>query len=120
MYLNFFSNFLIALSSIFMSGTSLSSTRTKESSRHHGNIFHQRKPSLTTVCPPTDKRVEKRKNSTQLGPIRTNTFKRSRMNKVLDMSTVQIVGWAYVLICFCLSTVHLFNSFATLDPNRGN
>ncbi|CAO3652024.1 unnamed protein product [Mucor hiemalis] len=78
--------------------------------RSHGNVFHQRKPSLTTICPPADKRPEKRRNSAQFSNsmVRTNlSIRKSWIAKVFDMPVIQLVGWAYVIICFCLSTIHL-------------
>lgn len=104
-----------------MSTISPTTTRTKETMRSHGNVFHQRKPSLTTVCPPADKRPEKRRNSAQFSNsmVRTNlSFRKSWIAKVFDMPVIQLVGWAYVIICFCLSTIHLIKTFAMLDPNR--
>lgn len=105
-----------------MSTISPTTTRTKDSMRSHGNVFHQRKPSLTTVCPPADKRPEKRRNSAQFSSsmVRTNlSYRKSWIAGVFDMPVIQLVGWAYVIICFCLSTIHLIKTFAMLDPNRG-
>lgn len=98
--------------------TVLPSSRSTESSRSHGGIFHQRKPSLTTICPPPDKRIEKRRNSTQY-TIRTNSNKRDWFVKIFDMPVIQLVGWTYIVICFCLSTIHLISTFSLLDPNSG-
>ncbi|KAG2200358.1 hypothetical protein INT47_002272, partial [Mucor saturninus] len=78
--------------------------------RSGSNLFHQRKASLTTLCAPIDKRQEKRK-------LRSGS-KRSWI-KIFDMPVVQLVGWSYLLICFCLSTIHLLRSFSLLDPNAG-
>lgn len=91
-----------------------------QTTRTHGNIFHQRRPSLTTVCPPPDKRksndLNKRRGSNQYA-LKTN--RKSWVNKIFDMPVIQLVGWTYVLICFCLSTIHLIGSFSLLDPNAG-
>lgn len=51
--------------------------------------------------------------------IRTNSFKKGWGLKVFDMPAIQIVGWTYVIICFCLSTIHLVRTFTQLDPNAG-
>lgn len=91
-----------------------------QTTRTHGNIFHQRRPSLTTVCPPPDKRksfdLNKRRGSNQYA-LKTN--RKSWVNKIFDMPVIQLVGWTYVLICFCLSTIHLVGSFSLLDPDAG-
>ncbi|KAL7320504.1 hypothetical protein PS15m_000390 [Mucor circinelloides] len=90
-----------------------------QTTRTHGNIFHQRRPSLTTSCPPPDKRksfdLNKRRGSSQYA-LKTN--RKSWVNKVFDMPAIQLVGWTYVLICFCLSTIHLVRSFSLLDPTN--
>lgn len=92
----------------------MESTRTVETQRQGTNMFHQRKASLTTLCAPIDKRQEKRKI------LRSGSFRKSWLIKVFDMPVVQLVGWSYLLICFCLSTIHLLRSFSLLDPNAGN
>ncbi|KAG2229558.1 hypothetical protein INT48_004824 [Thamnidium elegans] len=92
------------------------STRTTEP-RLHGSLFHQRKPSLTTICPSPDKRPEKRRNSSQYTIIRTNSYKTTWLTKIFDMPVIKLVGWTYIIICFCLSTIHLISSFSLLDPN---
>lgn len=94
--------------------TTTSNARTAKDS----NRVHQRKPSLTTICPPTDKRIEKRRNSTQHFSLRTTYSKKSWLSHIMDMPAIQLVGWAYVVICFCLSTIHLISSFSILDPNK--
>lgn len=101
----------------------LLSTKSKmslsQTTRTHGNIFHQRRPSLTTSCPPPDKRksfdLNKRRGSSQYA-LKTN--RKSWVNKVFDMPVIQLVGWTYVLICFCLSTIHLVRAFSLLDPTN--
>ncbi|KAI8379995.1 hypothetical protein EDC96DRAFT_120350 [Choanephora cucurbitarum] len=74
--------------------------------------FHQRKSSLTTLCPPTDKRsfdLNKRQGSHSLRTDRS--FKR----QLLNIPITQLIGWTYMLVCLCLSTFHLLVSFSSLD-----
>jgi hypothetical protein len=88
-----------------------------QSVRSHGNIFHQRKTSLTSICPPTNDIRTEKSNKRNSFTLRTGSPKKPWFQKIFDMPAIQLVGWTYVLICFCLSTIHLVNSFALLDPS---
>lgn len=112
----FFSSLLYYIHT--MSTTILPSARSTESKR--SGLFHQRRPSLTTICPPPDTRAaEKRRNSTHYITLRNTSYKTIWFTKLFDLPLIQLVGWVYIVICFCLSTIHLVSSFSLLDPNAG-
>ena len=88
---------------------------TTVASRSTKGGFHQRKPSLTSACPPTGARsTDKSRNAFPPSSL-TQYCKR-----LLRLRIVRLLGWAYVLTSLVLSTIHLFSSLTTPAAQAGS
>ncbi|KAI9256481.1 hypothetical protein BDA99DRAFT_516525 [Phascolomyces articulosus] len=75
--------------------------------------FHQRKPSLTSACPPTGARsMDKSRNAFPPSSL-TQYCKR-----LYRLRIVRLLGWTYVLTSLVLSTMHLFSSLTSSHSSK--